>query len=244
MILLISDVHSRFGLINTQIAHAEARFAETVTSVVVTGDFGLFSGPLQRFFVTEGSRFLRPVYYVEGNHEDFAHFTTLNETYRQHFTHLPRGEVRIIDGIRFLGFGGASYMNPLLTPPASVIRDADIDRCLRLAPGSVDYLVGHDCPRGLPIAGSPQFDHLGPPGFPRGFDLARHLRVPIWVFGHHHQWHSSSRDGTRYEGLSESWHGYAVIKRKRRYTAVENLIPLRPPRSLLQRLLTGLFRHD
>ncbi|HNV72776.1 MAG TPA: metallophosphoesterase, partial [Candidatus Ozemobacteraceae bacterium] len=149
MILFLSDLHGWYGLVNEQIRHAEARFHEKIAAVIELGDFGLFGPALHEHFLMRNERFLRPFYFVEGNHEDFTHFETLTRVYHSHLTHIPRGSVQEIGGKRVLGFGGASYMDPRITPHGSVIRDEDIDRCLALPDTTVDIIVSHDCPKGL-----------------------------------------------------------------------------------------------
>ena len=239
MILFISDIHGWYSLVNDQIRHAETTFGRQVATVIALGDFGLFGPALHDYFAHHGGRFLRPFCFVEGNHEDFSHFDSLCNIYRSHLTHLPRGSITLIDGLKILGFGGAAYMDPRLTPHGSEIRDEDIDRCLSLPDATVDIVVSHDCPKGLGVPDSPRFRHFGPTGFDRGFEISRRFRPAIWVFGHHHQWFQAEREETRFEGLAESWHGYAVYHREFGFRRVEHFI--KRHRGFWQNLFPGLF---
>ena len=128
MILFLSDVHCRYGVVNAQIAHAEARTGRPLEAVVVLGDFGFFEPDLRRFFRRQ--RFHRPVFVVEGNHEDFDRLPRLAETYRGAFTHLPRATLHTIGGHRCLALGGAAYMDAHTTPRGAVVGAADIEACL------------------------------------------------------------------------------------------------------------------
>jgi len=212
MILLISDLHCLFHLVNLQIEHAERTTGQAITSVLVLGDFGLFDHALRGFFQERKERFARPVFFIEGNHEEFDEFDRLVREYAPFVTHLPRGSVREIDGVRLLALGGAGYMDAMTTPMAAEITDRDIDRCLAHPPDAVDLIISHDCPEDIGVPNSPGFEHYGAPGFRRSPELIRHFHPRFWVFGHHHKWFSHEQDRTRFVGLAESWNGYALLR--------------------------------
>jgi predicted phosphodiesterase len=226
MILLLTDVHCRYHLVNEQIAFAEKEHGETVTSVLVLGDFGLFAHTLQEFFRRRQQRFLRPVFIIEGNHEDFRVFSELVQEYQQEFTYLPRGSVRTIDGIRFLALGGAAYMDAMTTPPGAEIRESDLQACLAHPPGSVDIVLSHDCPQEIGVKNAPGFEHYAPPGFPGGIAIAAYLKPRLWFFGHHHRWFGAELPPTRYHGLPESWNGFILLRDNFQVSLVPHEIPL------------------
>lgn len=210
-LLLLGDVHSRFPVIAAQIEHACVDLGQHVSRVVVAGDLGLFAPELKRHFRSQGGRFSTPVSFIEGNHEDFRAFDSLVESYADVLAYLPRSTVQAIDGRRVLCLGGARYMDSWSTPRGCEITDHDIDACLALEPGAVDFVVSHDCPCGIGVPGAVGFEHLGPPGVP-GFErIAARLRPSLWFFGHHHRWHEMEKRGTRYIGLPESWRGYCLV---------------------------------
>lgn len=93
-ILLLSDVHARYGVVDAQVEHAQQELGCAVDQVLVLGDFGLFGDDLQRHFRRDRRRFSHPVSFIEGNHEDFAAFERLVRDYADVFTHLPRASVQ------------------------------------------------------------------------------------------------------------------------------------------------------
>lgn len=210
-LLLLGDVHTRFGVIAAQIGHAREVSGVAPCAVVVAGDLGLFGDELKRHFRRDGLRFAVPVSFIEGNHEDFRDFAALVAAYADVVTHLPRATVQPLGPWRALALGGARYMDAMTTPRGCEITERDIDACLALPAGAVDLVVSHDCPCGIGVPGTVGFEHLGPPGVP-GFErVAARLRPRLWVFGHHHRWHEHEKLGTRYLGLPESWQGYCLL---------------------------------
>jgi hypothetical protein len=230
VILLLTDVHARFHVVNAQIEHAEQRLGHPLAAVLVLGDMGIFEGELRAFFRDAGQRFLRPLYFIEGNHEDFAAFNRLLRTYADAFTHLPRSTAHAIDGHRFLALGGAAYMDPAATPPRGVVEPADIAACLRLPRDAARIILSHDCPAGLGVPNSPGFEQYGPPGFPGGDRLAERFRPKLWFFGHHHKWFDRTLGATRYIGLPESWEGYALLGANRTLRLVRHRVHVEPSR--------------
>ena len=229
-VMLVSDVHSRFGVLEAQIAHAREDLGRDVDRVLVLGDFGLFGSDLHDYFRRDRRRFAVPVAFIEGNHEDFRAFDDLVRDYADVVTHLPRNSVQEIGDGRWLCIGGARYMDSWSTPPGSEISDRDIARCVANPPGSVDVVVSHDCPADIGVTSDPGLGHLGTPGVPGLTRVASHLRPRLWVFGHHHRWHDVERGGTRFVGLAQSWQGYALLEGGGELELVKNevALPRRP----------------
>lgn len=229
-ILLVSDVHAHYHVIEAQLAHARDEVGSPVERVLVLGDFGLFDPNLHDYFRRDGRSFSAPVDFIEGNHEDFRAFDRLVRNYADVVTHLPRCSTRSMGGRNWLCVGGARYMDAWSTPPGCEIKDEDIARCLEHAPGSIDVVISHDCPTGIGVNNGEGLGHLGPPGVEGLAQVARHLRPQLWFFGHHHRWHRCERDGTRYLGLPQSWQGYALLDETGEVEAVENevALPRRP----------------
>jgi len=232
-ILLVSDIHAHYHVIDAQITHARKTLGKEVQQVLVLGDFGLFGPNLHDFFRRDGRRFALPVAFIEGNHEDFHVFDDLVRDYADVVTHLPRNSVQKFGGGRWLCIGGALYMDAWSTPPGCEIRDQDIARCLENPPGSIDIVISHDCPTGIGVTSNPEFGHLGRPGIEGLARVAAHLRPRLWFFGHHHRWHENQSDGTRYVGLPQSWQGYVLLDDDGNVDLVENEVALpRRPRWL------------
>lgn len=222
MILVISDVHGQFRVINEQIDFAEARLGKEVAAVVVLGDLGLFEVNLRRFFIRDKQRFKRPLYFIEGNHEDFAAFDGLMNKYGGFFTHFARGTVQCVAGHSFLCLGGARYMDLLNTPMRSEIRDRDIDACLSHPPGSLKIIFSHDCPSGIGVPNTPGLEFYGRPGIARSAELVERYAPALWVFGHHHKWFFARHGGTAFHGLPESWKGFGILGEGGEFTTFEN----------------------
>lgn len=257
MLLIVTDVHARFDLIDRQLAHGIAQVAGPgrpsgpprvspaaptgsgrepapatappaapgdeaagIDGVLVLGDFGCYRDRLAAHFERHPAGFQRPVWFIEGNHEDFAEFDDLVDEHRHRFTHLPRGTVHRLGGLRFLCLGGSAYMDAHNTPAAAEIRERDICRCMQHAPDAVDVIISHDCPRGIGVPNSPGFEHYGPPGFAGGERLVARFRPRLWLFGHHHQWFDRTIDGTRFCGLPQVWEGYGLLAPDASFTAV------------------------
>lgn len=234
-ILFLSDLHTRFELVNRQLEHAEAAQGATVAAVVLCGDLGLVEPYVGRFF--KHAAFARPTYYLEGNHEDFDHFDTLVARYREQMTFCPRGSVRRIGPWRMLFLGGAKYMDAMTTPMGAEIEERDIEAALAHDPEAVDLVVTHDCPAGIGVRNAPGFEHYGRPGFERGLEIAARYRPRRWIFGHHHRWIEAERDGVHYHGLPQSWEGYALLEADGRFTPVQS-----PIRQTRQSISTRLWR--
>jgi predicted phosphodiesterase len=240
MILIIADTHCFYDIVNRQIEHAENTLGMPVDCVVHLGDFGLYREHLHGFFIRQGLRFLRPVYFIEGNHEDFREFDALLARYNgTFFTHLPRATVQTIGTYRMLCLGGAAYMDALNTQPGSVIKDHHINACLALPPDQADIIISHDCPSGIGVPNTPGLEYFGETGFPRSRELLEHFKPRLWLFGHHHKWFSTEDGDTIFHGLPGSWKGYCLLDHNYKVITVENNVPWQRSR-LVDRLLHKL----
>jgi hypothetical protein len=224
--LLISDIHTNYEVINAQIAHAEETCGHPVVEVLVLGDFGFFGDQLHRFFRRADERFLRPVTFIEGNHEDHEALADLVGRYADVVTHLPRGTLHRLGPWRGVCLGGARYMDASSTPRGCEITSEDVDACLRHPVDAVDMVLSHDCPADIGVPNAPGLEHYGAPGVPLMARLARHYRPRWWFFGHHHRWSDLTRDGTRYVGLPQSWTGYVLLHADGEIAKVSHEVPI------------------
>jgi len=225
-IMLLSDIHAHYHVVNAQIAHAEAALGQPIARVIVLGDFGLFAPNLHDHFRRDGKRFTRPVSFIEGNHEDFRDLDRLVRDYADVATYLPRASRHDLGDLRCLCIGGARYMDSWSTPPGCEISEQDVAACLANEPGSIDLVVSHDCPTGIGVVNSADLEHLGPPGVEGLARVAAHLKPRWWFFGHHHRWHESEREGTRFIGLPQSWEGYVLLDDDREPERIEHVVEL------------------
>lgn len=226
MILFLSDLHCRFHLVNLQSEHARQHLGRPVDAVVILGDIGLYEPFLARHFRRKRQRFHRPVYFIEGNHEDFQALPKLIQRYGDVWTYLPRGSIHAIDGWRCLALGGAAYMDAHTTPPGATIRPEDIERCLDHPRQAVDLVLTHDCPAGLGLANAPGLEHYGPTGFAGGERIQRRFEPKLWLFGHHHRWVQTTFNGTGFCGLPQAWQGYGLLASDGSFQFVPNSVPL------------------
>ena len=211
-VMVISDVHTKYEVINTQIRHAEQMLEQALDHVLVLGDFGFFRNELHDYFRRDQQKFLRPVFTLEGNHEDHSALARLVAEYADVVTYLPRGSLHNVGQWSGLCLGGVRYMDAATTPRGSEITDADVDACLCHDVDSVDIVLTHDCPSGIGVRGAPGYEHYGRPGVPQMSRLGDHYGPRLWLFGHHHTWFDGTKKETRYVGLPQSWKGYVLLR--------------------------------
>jgi predicted phosphodiesterase len=228
MILLLTDVHCLYGVVNQQVTYAEATQGQTVAAVLILGDVGLYEPQLKRYFRRGQQRFQRPTYFIEGNHEDHDHLPELVAAYGDVLTYLPRSSIRVLAGHRFLCLGGSSYMDAHTTPRAAVIGPEDIQACLSHPAAAADIVISHDCPSGIGVPNTPGFEHYGAPGFAGSDQIQAHFAPRLWIFGHHHKWYDRSCGGTRFVGLAQSWQGFAMLHADGHLEVVRHHVDLQP----------------
>ncbi|MHC1788732.1 metallophosphoesterase family protein [Solidesulfovibrio sp.] len=229
MLLLLGDVHSRFAVINEQIADATKRFGRPPEMILQLGDLGFYKNRLEQYFQKQQRILTQHVHFIDGNHEDFPRLPALAKRYARQFTHLPRCATREFLGCRFLFLGGASYMDSINTPPGSVITNREIEACLQVAPDAVDIVVSHDCPRDIGVQGKADFNYCGTPGFAGSRRMLKRFAPRFWFFAHHHEWFEAEACGTRFYGLAPAWEGYGVLEGQDRFTLVRNRVEEPPP---------------
>jgi len=227
-VLVISDIHAHYGVINTQIRHAEQSCGHAVSEVLILGDFGFFADDLSAYFRQQGQRFLRPVSCLDGNHEDHSALPDLAASYADVVTYLPRGSVHRIGQMTGLCLGGARYMDAWSTPRGCEITDDEVAACLAHDPAAIDLVLTHDCPEDIGVPGAPGMEHYGKPGVRQMARLVEHFRPRLWLFGHHHRWFDRTCDGTRYVGLPQSWVGYVLLEAGPTVTMIQHDVPLAP----------------
>jgi hypothetical protein len=88
----------------------------------------------------------------------------------------------------------------------------------------VALVLTHDCPPDIGVPNTPGLEHYGRPGVPQMVRLAERYRPRCWLFGHHHRWFDSEKDGTRYIGLPQSWDGYVLLRDDGRFEMVDHAV--------------------
>jgi len=239
MILIVSDTHCYYDIVNQQIEYAENVLGHSISCVIHLGDFGIYKAQLRDYFKKKKKRFLRPLYCIDGNHEDFKSLHKLVNKYKDYFTYLPRASVHTIEGYRFLALGGAAYMDAMITERGSVITNQQINECLAVAKEDVDIIITHDCPVGIGVPSSPGLEHFGDTGFPRSEELVTHFKPKMWLFGHHHKWFHTNDSHTAYYGVSGIWKGFGLLDDNYNLSMVSNKVAWKKT-TLLERFLIAL----
>jgi Icc-related predicted phosphoesterase len=211
-IMIIGDIHADYEIINRQIEHYEKETGGVLDCVFQLGDFGFINEPLYDFFITNKNIFLRPVFCLEGNHEDFFHFNNLVKQYKNYFTYLERGSVCTFNEYAFLAFGGCNFMDPINSPPGSVIKRKDIEKTLLLDSENVDIILSHDCPKNCGIIGSHRFEYCGDTGFNGSTELIEHFKPKFFFYSHYHEWNETQLDATKVMGLCLAKDGFVILK--------------------------------
>lgn len=175
-IAFAGDWHANTRWACTMIEHAKDLGAECIVHL---GDYGMryardFRQSIQRALYRTGLN----LYFLDGNHEDFARLydfpLTADGTRKvsARVFHLPRGHRFTWGGLRFLACGGAVSVDRHRRVegtswwPEEQVTAADIARCEE--GGLTDVLLSHDCPTGIDI---PHLDKTS------GFFPAEALRV-------------------------------------------------------------------
>jgi predicted phosphodiesterase len=211
MILILGDTHCQYPVINDQIEFAEQKTGRPVKCVIQLGDFGIYQNELKKYFELFPDGFIRPLYFIDGNHEDFWHFDTIIKKYEHKFTYLPRGSYHQIEGYNFLVLGGAAYMDPINTPPGAIITSSDLEKSLFHKKKKVDIILSHDCPKGIGVPGTVGFEYCGSTGFEGSNQLFQCYKPKLWFFGHYHKWFYANTETTSYYGLDVSYNGLILL---------------------------------
>ncbi|MGB2694942.1 MAG: metallophosphoesterase [Dehalococcoidia bacterium] len=239
LIAFIGDVHGRMFHAIAAVATLQSKLDTPFDLIIQVGDLGYpnperadvstkrylavdpAEGDLQRFLEAHGTRAAalrrirgllgRPIFFVRGNHEDFAWLAWLavdpatNTACTDPFDllhYVPDGTVLDAGGFRVAFLGGVEEL-----PGEAGIDQAAYQLLMELEPDSVDLLITHQGPYGSgnrfggEVAGSPLISKL----------LER-LEPRFHVFGHLHQLVGPRAFGrTTYLGLdglvaSAIWH--------------------------------------
>ena len=191
-VLIVADIHEDWSVLEG-VVQEENPFA-----VLSCGDHG------------ENYHTNFPLYFVPGNHENFAFIDSL----RQRTLSLPYlaliepGETHLItDGLEELRVGGmGGIYNPkhLDTFKESYFMRSDLARLQNTR--RADILLFHET---LPIIGLERKEEIM-----GSFELQQvteKLGVKMVFTGHHHQYKEVSKNGTDYVAMDRMGRGYAVL---------------------------------
>lgn len=153
-LLLQGDTHSNYGAMKLAINEAVENECD---AVVQLGDFGFWPRqPFGRAFIKKTSKWAKqkgiPVYWIDGNHEDFdsfdCHGDSITEV-RDNLFYIPRGYAWEWNGVNLLAMGGAvSIDRDTRTPGISWFIDEQIGEqdIAKIEGITCDVMFTHDAP--------------------------------------------------------------------------------------------------
>lgn len=209
----IGDTHGRWDDLYRDIALLRDAGVDMIIQV---GDFGCWNP--EKKITSQSWEDLRldfPVYWIDGNHEDFPFLKSMVDWDRlepqevaANCIYIPRGTVLEIGGLRF-GFmgGGASVdrhmrINGRDWFPEELPSYAEYMRLANVDP--VDVIVAHDCPEEADESLVRIKNDEPSNGNRRMLQaLVEAHRPKFYVCGHYHQWVSQKVNDTEYITLGD-----------------------------------------
>jgi uncharacterized protein len=212
----LADVHGNFDAMTRAIErHSDVPFWLCV------GDLASRTGAYP-----EASK---PIYWIKGNNENFDRIAEWEAGTRLvsnlHF--IPNGTAVQAGPIRVAGLGGTFAPTWFETPAAQLphtprndkrrhfVRE-EVEACKRL--GTVDILMTHEAPRPFILVDEPT------PGMPRARrrdagkpainDVLATLKPRLHLFGHHHRFIETEREGVRSVCIDRVNRSYLLIDAK------------------------------
>lgn len=219
-LLFVGDSHGNTGWFKRVMDHAVAVQADCIVQV---GDFGIWPGNGGVKFRTKVAKYATesniPVYFVDGNHEDFDRlFGSLSDNATVHtdnvlhgkgfreilpnLFYIPRGTVWEWGGIKFAGVGGAVSIDKefrLLREKTSGVKiwweqeqlTVDDLEYIKSYDGAVDVLVSHDTYMNPLGNGYYKNDEDSTAHRMQLLQVVKHLEPVVNIHGHYHHRHTT-----------------------------------------------------
>lgn len=218
------DIHGRVH----QFYHVLQKVIEEygISVAIQVGDFGISKKAIRMLDALNG--FPIPVYFVDGNHEDFRFLWRAvkkgitKEWEKSNLYYQPRGSTLEIQGVKIGFFGGALHIGrPQKIIRGNVITTEELNKAVtEFSRFSPDILVTHSCPagigvgmQGLEIHYWGVVNHILLAGFDPGpradCGETQHAllwnqmsqRPKLWVYGHFHEKKITDIDDTAFVSL-------------------------------------------
>ena len=218
------DIHGRVH----QFYHVLQKVIEEyeISVAIQVGDFGISKKAIRMLDALNG--FPIPVYFVDGNHEDFRFLWRAvkkgitKEWEKSNLYYQPRGSTLEIQGVKIGVFGGALHIGrPQKIIRGNVITTEELNKAVtEFSRFSPDILVTHSCPagigvgmQGLEIHYWGVVNHILLAGFDPGpradCGETQHAllwnqmsqRPKLWVYGHFHEKKITDIDDTAFVSL-------------------------------------------
>lgn len=171
-----------------------------------------------------------PLYWIKGNNDDFDFIAAGARLPNLHY--IPNGTLVVVGGVRVTGLGGTfapTWFEARAAdlPPARAVRGVpkpflerddkrrhfvreELEACAALE--GVDVLLTHEAPRPFPVerARGRAGDHIDGGKTPINQLLAT-LKPRLHLFGHHHRFAASTRQGVRSICLDLASRSYLLV---------------------------------
>jgi Icc-related predicted phosphoesterase len=155
-----------------------------------------------------------PTWFIAGNNEDFDLVAALRNglvsNSRVNDAHLLASSAVELDGLRIGGLSGNFAPTQFNRPRANLVGERrrhftfeDLESAKDLR--SVDVLLTHEAPHGLPVAEDYEV------GCSHVDDLIETLSPDLCIVGHHHQHAETMVDDTRVVSIAPTWQHYYIL---------------------------------
>lgn len=209
-ILMVGDLHGRFGDLNALISK------ERPSMVIQVGDFGWWPKQFNTMYKDEHGRIKRwvvefknkatDIYWCAGNHEDWDSLDAITDNQvRPRVFYMKRGSTLTLpDGRNVLFMGGAhSIDKKYRTPghdwfPQETITQRDIEE---LPDVHIDMVVSHTAPNEFKVADYHE-DYGHDPSRDALSYVLNKYKPKRWWFGHMHKYQHGFHDGCIWTCLS------------------------------------------
>lgn len=206
--LILGDVHGCWGDLNIVIARA-LRDHTDITHLIQVGDFG-YAWPGGKPFsflptfmeddLLEMANSL-PFHWIDGNHENHDQLDRDQGASQPGMIYQPRGSILEIEDKRIMFFGGASSIDKAHRIegkswwPQESITYAQTLAALENKE-QIDLIISHEFPLAFPYRSYK--DDFGKADKQALDALRERFKPACWVFGHHHDYRTSTTEGTQW----------------------------------------------
>ncbi len=211
-VLVVGDTHANTAWAQYMVSLAKSLNCDALLQL---GDFGIWPGPSGDKYLRKLNRSLNeaelPLYFVDGNHEDFPKLNKLRNGQQSiaplvipgarleeqpMINHIPRGHVWEWEDKKFMGVGGAvSIDREWRIPgqswwPEETINPAQEEYALAQAAkyAPIDVLLTHDAATTVPWEKGYKNDPDSVWHRQRVSDIAKIARPRLWLHGHMHRY--------------------------------------------------------
>lgn len=208
-ILILGDIHAEWMAMEDVIRNAMQECPE-IEKIIQLGDLGekLVLGKDYLIYKPRNvPQHLLPILAIDGNHDNHDLLTREGDWGNPAFKYIKRGEVFTINGIRFMGMGGAHSIDRDMRTEGvdwyrgELITYGQITKAL--TQGEVDIMLSHERPSAF---GNPRPNYWSV----QEADAQRwmlnellELKPKLWFHGHHHVKVEGITSEVKHQGLAD-----------------------------------------